>query len=139
MVLKVRDLMSPDVETLFVDETMDLANTILTLARIRHLPVVERDGRLVGVLTQRDLLRAFADLYKRGKSESEQDRVSVTDIMTGDVTTIGPDDPALTAAELIWDNKFGCLPVVENEQVVGIITESDFVRSTIQQLGDPGR
>ena len=130
--------MSADVETMFVDETMDLANTILTLGRIRHLPVVDRDGKLMGVLTQRDLLRAFAELYQHGGRDTDQDRISVAAIMTNEVTTVGPDDPALEAAELIWENKFGCLPVVEGDRVVGIITESDFVRSTIQQLSDPG-
>jgi CBS domain-containing membrane protein len=130
--------MSPDVETMFVDETMDLANTILTLARIRHLPVVDREGKLKGVLSQRDLLRAFADVYKHGGSERDQDRISVASIMTNEVTTVGPDDPALEAAEIIWENKFGCLPVVENDRVVGILTESDFVRSAIEQLSAPG-
>jgi CBS domain-containing membrane protein len=138
MVLKVRDLMSPDVETLFVDETMDLANTILTLARIRHLPVTDREGKLVGVLSQRDVLRAFAELYRSGRDDADQDRISISEIMTDDVTTIGPDDPALDAAELIWENKFGCLPVVEDHRVIGIITESDFVRSAIVQLSSPG-
>lgn len=138
MILKVRDLMSPDVETLFVEETMDLANTIITLGRIRHLPVIEHSGKLVGVVSHRDLLRAFAELYKAGRNDADQAWISVADIMTKDVTTVGPNDPALEAAEIIWENKFGCLPVVENDHVVGILTESDFVRSAIQQLSDPG-
>ena len=129
--------MSPDVETLFVDETMDLANTILTLARIRHLPVIDRDGKLVGILSHRDLLRAFAELYKSGRNDADQDRVAVAEIMTDEVTTIAPGAPALEAAEIIWENKIGCLPVVEDERVVGIITESDFVRTAIVRLGDP--
>src|SRR5688572_25342630 len=115
MTLKVRDLMSPDVETLFIEETMDLANTIITLGRIRHLPVVERSGKLVGVLSHRDLLRAFAELYREGRGDADQERVSVSDIMTKEVTTVGPDDPLLDAAELIWENKFGCLPVVVDD------------------------
>jgi CBS domain-containing membrane protein len=139
MTLKVRDLMSPDVETLFIEETMDLANTIITLGRIRHLPVVERSGKLVGVLSHRDLLRAFAELYREGRGDADQERVSVSDIMTKDVTTVGPDDPLLDAAEIIWENKFGCLPVVVDDHVVGILTESDFVRSTIQQLSSEVR
>ena len=139
MTLKVRDLMSPDVETIFVEETMDLANTIITLGGVRHLPVIEHSGKLVGLVSHRDLLRAFAELYKSGRRDVDQERVSVADIMTKDIITVGPDDPALRAAEIIWENKFGCVPVVENNRVVGIITESDFVRSAIQQLSDPGR
>ena len=134
MIMKVRDLMSPDVETIFIDETMDIANTILTLGRIRHLPVTDRDGTLLGVLTHRDLLRAFAELYRSGRRDDAQEEIRVKDIMTSDVTTVGPNDSLLTAADMIWENKFGCLPVVEDDRVVGIITESDFVRATIEQL-----
>jgi CBS domain-containing membrane protein len=139
MVIQVRDLMSPDVESIFIDETMDLANTILTLARIRHLPVVDREGKLVGVLSQRDLLRAFAELYRSGQSDADQDHIPIAEIMTDDVTSIAPDAPALDAAEIIWENKIGCLPVVEDQQLVGIITESDFVRSAILQLSSPAQ
>ena len=138
MTLRVKDVMSPDVETLFEDETMDLANTVMLLGRIRHLPVTDRDGRLLGLLTHRDLLRAFAELYRDNGPNLDQARINVRDIMTKEVTTIGPDDPVLRAAELIWENKFGCLPVVVEERVVGILTESDFVRIAIRQLGDPG-
>lgn len=138
MTLKVRDLMSPDVETLYNDETMDLANTVMTLGRIRHLPVTNREGKLLGLLTHRDLLRAFAELYRDEGPSADEARVSVTDIMTQEVTTIAPDAPALEAAEVIWENKFGCLPVVQGGKVVGIITEADFVRVAIKQLGDPG-
>jgi CBS domain-containing membrane protein len=138
MTLRVKDLMSPDVETVYSDESMDLANTILTLGRIRHLPVVDREGRLCGILSQRDVLRAFAELFKKGLSENDQERIPITEIMTVDITTISPDAAALEAAEILWENKYGCLPVVEDGIVVGILTESDFVRSAIKQLSDPG-
>ena len=139
MTLKVKDLMSPDVETLFEDETMDLANTVMTLGRIRHLPVTDHQGKLLGLVSHRDLLRAFADLYRARGPDIDEAHVNVREIMTTEVTTIGPDDPALKAAELIWENKFGCLPVVDHDRVIGIITESDFVRTAMRTLGDPGR
>lgn len=138
MTLKVQDLMSPDVETLYDDETMDLANTVMTLGRIRHLPVTDREGKLLGLLTHRDLLRAFAELYRDRGPDADEALVSVKDIMTRDVVTIAPDAPALEAAEAIWENKFGCIPVVQHGKIVGIITEADFVRIAIKQLGDPG-
>ncbi len=139
MPMKVKDLMSPDVETLFDDETMDLANTVMTLGRIRHLPVTDHQGRLLGLVTHRDLLRAFAELYRDRGPNMDEALVRVREIMTTEVRTIGPDDLALTAAELLWENKFGCLPVVQDQQVVGIVTEADFVRTAIRTLSDPGQ
>lgn len=135
--LKVKDIMTTDVETLFEDETIDLAKNIMALGRIRHLPVTDRRGRLVGLLTHRDLLRALVELYRSvGPDDFEADLLSVRAAMNTQVTTVSPDEPALRAAELIWNNKYGCVPVVENEQLVGIVTESDFVHMAMQQLGD---
>lgn len=136
MNLKVRDLMSPDVETVFEDETMDLANTILTLGRIRHLPVTTREGRLIGLVTQRDLQAAVAKMYKEHGPKADEVDMPIVEMMTPDVTTISPDAPLVEAAEIIWEQKYGCLPVVENGSLVGIVTESDFVRHAILQLRD---
>ena len=135
MTMKVSDLMSPDVETIYEDETMDLANTILTLGRIRHLPVTTRDGKLIGLVTQRDLARGVAQLYKDHGAKADDLDMKVTEMMTGDIATITPDAPLLEAAETIWETKYGCLPVVTKEgELVGIVTEADFVRYTINSL-----
>jgi CBS domain-containing membrane protein len=137
MILKVKDLMTRDVETISEDETMDFAKTVMTLGRIRHLPVTDREGRLIGLVTHRDLLRALAEVYRDIGPNGDEDRIEIRAIMNTDVVTIGPEEPAVRAAEMIWRHKFGCLPVVEAGRLVGIVTESDFVHMAMQQLSDP--
>jgi CBS domain-containing membrane protein len=129
--------MSTDLVTLTEDETLAHAQRCMARGRIRHLPVV-RDGRLVGLLTHRDLLAAsfsiFADVDR-----TEQRRIFVTvpvvEAMHRDVVTVPPDLPVRKAAEILLQNKYGCLPVVESEgTLVGILTEADFLRLTVSLL-----
>jgi acetoin utilization protein AcuB len=98
--------------------------------RFRHRPVVAGDV-LVGVLAERDL--------HAGEAVHQEDR-SVRSVMTAGVITIGPDDPVEQAARLMLENKIGCLPVVENRALTGIITESDIFRAFVGVLGvmEPG-
>ena len=134
--LKVRDLMSTELITLDEDEDLDLADEIMRLGRIRHLPVV-RGSELVGLVTHRDLLRAqvsvFADLSPDETHELNR-RIRVREIMNRQVRTIDPDATALEAARLMRTNHFGCLPVVEKGRLVGILTEADFVQLVIDAL-----
>lgn len=124
---KVRDLMSTNVETLSQHETVDLATTIITLGRIRHLPVTDAQNRVRGLVTHRDVLECLAALYRDDGPNADASKLEVGRMMTRDVATIEPDMPLAEAATLMFERKFGCLPVVENEELVGIITEADFV------------
>jgi len=134
--LKARDLMTTELITLERDETIDLANEIMKLARIRHLPVTDK-GRLTGLVTHRDLLRAqvsaLSGLTSDQTREIEQS-IAVASIMNEGVRVVHPDTTALECARLMRDNKFGCLPVVDDSRLVGIITEADFVDLVIQAL-----
>lgn len=137
--LKVRELMTHPVETLEPGEDLDLADMIMRLERFRHLPVVN-DGRVVGLLSQRDILAAQASNLK--VTSREQQRLNnlhirVEDVMTKNVMVTTPDAPALKAAELMREHHIGCLPVVEDGLLVGIITESDFLTYVIRSLSDP--
>ena len=127
--LQAADLMSTDLITLDADETIDLAGEIMQLARIRHLPITS-DGQLVGLITQRDLLRAqietLAGLSTR-QARAAQRSISAGSVMNRAVKSVEPDTPAVDAARLMRDNKFGCLPVVHDDRLVGIITEADFI------------
>jgi CBS domain-containing protein len=115
-----------------VKETDDLAlaESILRLGGIRHLPVV-RERKLVGLVTQRDLLRSGAS----GKPTARA--VHALDIMTRTPTTVGPDSSLAHAAHVMLKHKYGCLPVCEEDgTLVGIITESDFVRFAADVVQD---
>lgn len=126
--LLVSSLMSRKPRTVYADETADLAELLMSLGSIRHLPVVDRDGQLVGIVSNRDVLRA-------GERQNRPDNpkllahsaLLVREIMSPDVLTIEPERTAREAALIMRKNQFGCLPVVEEGRLVGIVTESDYV------------
>lgn len=126
----VRDIMAKDVYTLNVSDMLTLAEDIMTLGRVRHLPVVHGD-RLVGIVTQRDILRTSLSSLIEHKEEDKtafSRGVSVAEIMTRAVITITPDATVNEAAEIMADHKIGCLPVVEErDKLVGLLTETDIL------------
>ncbi len=133
--LLVRDLMTSEVETVQPSSTLAELLDLLQERNIRHVPVVDDEGELVGLVTQRDLLRrslaARGDLPLAVREEVVSHR-TVDEFMTAGVMTVDPDAPLGEAAELILDNKLGCLPVVEGPHLVGIITEADFVAYVLE-------
>lgn len=135
--MRVRDIMSTDVVTLTEDETLAHAKRCMDRGRIRHLPVV-RDRKLVGLVTHRDLLAASFSIFAEVEP-AEQRRVFVTilvaEAMHRDVVTIGPDASVAEAARTLLDNKWGCLPAVDDDgDLLGIVTEADFLRLTVRLL-----
>ncbi|HSL17582.1 MAG TPA: CBS domain-containing protein [Methylomirabilota bacterium] len=135
--MKVSDIMSTDVITLIEDETLAHAKSCMDRGRIRHLPVV-RGRKLVGLVTHRDLLAASFSIFAEVEP-AEQRRVFVTipvaESMHRDVVTVKPDDSVAEVAGILLDNKYGCLPVVDEAgDLVGIVTEADFLRLTVRLL-----
>lgn len=120
----VGELMTRDLVTLKETQNLSLAEEMLRLHRIRHLPVV-REGKLVGLVTHRDLLSASA----RKSPDPRSSPLWAADIMVRDVRTARPDMSLRDSVKLMLDNKFGCLPVVaEDGKLLGILTEADLVR-----------
>ena len=129
--LRVRDAMTSEVTTLKRNDKLSLADDIMHLGRIRHLPVLDDDGQeLVGIVTQRDLFRgALAKALGYGQSAQRKimDTLLVKEVMGTDVITTRPDTPLVEAARVLVERKIGCLPVVGHGHLVGILTEGDFV------------
>lgn len=130
--LRVRDLMHGEVATLRRNDKLVIADDVMRLGRIRHLPVVEDDDEtaVVGVVSQRDLFRgALTSAFGYGEVARRRvmHTISVKEVMSSPVITIAPDVALAEAATLMLKKKVGCLPVVEGEKLVGILTESDFV------------
>ncbi len=130
----VGDLMTKGVATFHKGDELVLADDLMQLGRIRHIPIVAADGRaVIGRLSQRDLFRcALAralGIGDHGRQPAEK-TVAIGDIMTTDVKTVTPDSTLASAAKIMSQEKIGCLPVVDAEDkgLVGIITESDLVR-----------
>jgi len=135
--MTVADIMSTDVITLIEDETLAHAKRCMDLGRVRHLPVL-RDLKLVGLVTHRDLLAASFSIF--AEVEPAEQRcvfvtVPVVEAMHRDVVTVSPSLAVSKAARILLENKYGCLPVVDDEQrLQGIVTEADFLRLTVQLL-----
>lgn len=133
----VREVMSPEVTTLDLNEKLLIADDIMSLGRIRHLPVLDSDGAIAGVLSQRDLFRG-ALARSLGYGEHAQQKLLnilvVKEVMSNDPQTIGPDELITEAARRMYEGKIGCLLVVEDEKLVGILTEGDFVRLSLPKV-----
>ena len=129
----VRDLISNrKLQTVFPDDSLQIVNQIMFENRIRHLPVVDReDSRLVGIISHRDLVRHALFATDELPAYAEDDLLAKTKVhfvMIRDVETIDIDTDIQEAATVLLENKFGCLPVMEDGQLTGILTESDFVK-----------
>src|SRR5262245_1840951 len=130
-VMRVRDLMTAEVTSLGRNDVLSIAADVMRLGRIRHLPVLDEDGALVGIVSQRDLFRgALARALGYGAHAQQKilGQILVKEVMTNDPVTIGPDAPLADAARLMLQRKIGCLVVVEDGRLAGILTESDFVK-----------
>ena len=134
----VKDIMSEQVVTFFAEQTLPLAEDVMRIHRFRHLPVIDSERRLVGLITHRDLLRGqisvlteLSDAQRRARVEE----IRISQLMTRDVWTVSPETLASHAGQTLLDHKFGCLPVVDQDRVLcGIVTERDFLRFAIKAL-----
>lgn len=128
----VADLMTPEVVTLRESDDLALADNIFYLGRIRHLPVVNAQGSLCGLVTHRDLLKCYA---VRGEYRGRATRAR--DMMNTDLVTVRATTPLRQALQLMMRNKYGCLPVTDDAgTLVGILTEADLVRFAAEVIGD---
>ena len=119
--------MIPDPITITANATIGEAIELMKINSIRHLPVVTNGKTLVGFLTLADL--------KQGLIPSMLGDLTLQDLMIKDPITVSPDDEIEIAAQLIYKNKIGGMPVVKGDQLVGIITATDILRTFIDMMG----
>jgi len=138
----VEELMISEVVTLEEQQSLPLAQELMNFTHVRHLPVVDRGGVVVGIVSRRDILRAQIRVSSErrkadipGTSQEYELGVPVAKVMSGDVITVTPDTLALAAGELLTKHQVGCLPVVDEERkLVGIVTEADFLQFAMRSL-----
>ena len=130
----VRDLMTDRVFTLRPQDDLAALYDLMDTQHIRHVPIVDRDRDLVGLVTHRDLSRSALGTEDAPLSLQREmlGRRKIREIMATEVETVEPDEDLRLAAELLIENKIGCLPVVEGTHLLGILTESDFVRHYVK-------
>lgn len=127
----VREIMTSRPITVAATESLQGALEVMAMKRIRHLPVVDAQGLLVGLVTDRDLRRAApSPLFPTGEdTQAQLDSVTVERVMVKAPTTIAPDAKVEDALRLFVEKKFGALPVLQGGRLVGILTPIDVMRA----------
>ena len=136
--MRVADCMTRGVATIHSDALAQGAAEMMRRRRIRHLPVVDRENGLVGIVTDRDLRQVLFDPIIRARAGRLVDLLKTTtvaDVMTRAVLTVQPETPLREAARLMHERKVGALPIVSGGRVVGILTETDVLKAFAQALG----
>ncbi len=133
--MKVEDMMTRNPHTLLRTHTLADAKDMMKALDIRHIPIIDGDRRLHGLITHRDILAAQESSLLN--TESEQSYTADTplyEIMHESIMTVGPQAGLKESAMYMQKHKVGCLPVVHKGELVGIITDSDFVSIAINLL-----
>lgn len=125
---EVGQFMSTDLFTVRPDDLIDLAASMMEWRHVRHVPVEDDAGALIGLISHRALLRLLA----RGQNERDAKQIAVRDIMKANPVTVTPQTPTLEAIALMRGCKVGCLPVIEDGHLVGIVTAHDFLSVSAQ-------
>lgn len=135
--LKVKDVMTTEVFVLHATQTLELVRSLMRIKHVRHVPIVDADNTFVGLMTHRDLLaQTISHLAEVDEDEQEYlDRhIHIVKTMKTDVLTADPEMDICSAISLLLDHRYGCLPVVSNGKLVGIVTEADFLNLTLGLL-----
>lgn len=130
----VKDMMSTDPITLTSKHTISDAKCLMDSHRIRHIPVVGANQQLLGLVTQRDVLAAQSSSLEKSLGDDEPMLSSLNHFLQRNLYTVSPCAGLKSAALYMQKHKIGCLPVVEHDKLVGIITDSDFVAIAINLL-----
>lgn len=118
----VEQFMTRDLFTVRPEDVIDLAANLMTWKHVRHVPVEDDKGNLIGIISARDLLELFAS-----ESIKKSDEIVVRDVMKTELITISPETPTLEALYLMRDKNIGCLPIVKGKKLIGLLTAHDFL------------
>jgi len=129
----IEAIMSTNLITVPPSATLAEARTLMHESRIHHLPVME-DTKLVGLLTLTNVLAATDSFLRDDRSRIHANEIIVGDVMVTDVATVSVNASLRQAALFLEKHKIGCLPVIDDGNVVGIITDTDFVAVAINLL-----
>ena len=136
--MQVKDRMTPNPVTLIEDASFQDALHLMKEKKIRRLPVVAKDGHLVGIVVQKDLFSASpssATSLSIFEVHYLLSKLKMKNVMTKRVVTVGDDCPLEEAARIMVDYKIGCLPILREDKLVGIITETDIFKTFVEILG----
>lgn len=127
--LTVEQFMSRDLFTVRPEDALELATNLMDWKHIRHVPVEDDEGNLVGIVSHRDLLQVFSLHLPKNNQE-----IIVKNVMRKNLITIAPETPTLEALYIMREKNIGCLPVVKEEKLVGLVTAHDFLTVSTKLL-----
>lgn len=132
--LLVKDVMSQVLITLQRNDKLSVADDLMKQKRIRHIPILDESGKLCGIVTQRDLfhgtlLKALG--YGSHLEQKMLESILIKEAMTNEVQSTSPESSLAEAARVMLDEKIGCLPVVNQDKLVGLLTEADFLKLAV--------
>lgn len=130
----VESIMNTDVITLPPTATIEEALCLLKENKIRHIPIVEKDTRVIGIVSDRDVRDAMPSSFLKDADRKELQN-EIQTIMTQPVITVHPLDFVEEIARIFYEKEFACVPVVKNEQLVGMVTEKHMLHTFIQLTG----
>jgi len=136
--LRVQDFMTRSPVAIPSDALVEGAAAMMRTRKLRHLPVTDRGGRLVGIITDRDLRQVIFDpaiQARLGRAGETLKALAVRDVMTWGVITVRPETAIRDAAWLMREQRVGALPVLRSGRLVGILTERDVLRAFEETLG----
>lgn len=138
--MRVADIMSRDVTTLHRNDSLLAVGDLMKAERVRHMPILDDDGALAGIVSQRDLflsglVRALG--FGSAAADKALRTTFVKEAMTLEVITTTPETPLGDAAAIMVDRQIGCLPVFDGDSLVGILTEGDFVAAAAKKGTPP--
>jgi CBS domain-containing protein len=128
--MQVHEIMSKDIEVVDRNDNLRTVEDRMATKQLRHLPVLEQ-GEVVGIVTQRDLFKATMSStmgYGEKAQQAYLQSVRVKEIMVYPVVTVSPDISIAAAAEMMINKGIGCLPVVDDHRLIGIVTKTDLLR-----------
>lgn len=132
--IDIDTIMSTELVTLRVSDNLDTARNLMHDHRIHHLPVIDADERLVGLITLTNVLAATDSFLRDAQSQMHPKDIPVGEVMVTDVATVDRHAGLREAALFLEKHKIGCLPVVTDGNLEGIITDTDFVGVAINLL-----
>lgn len=132
--IKIEDMMTRHPHTLMASNTLQEAQALMHKYEIRHIPIIDQEHHLVGIISQRDILRAQDSTLITTEHSNELLIAPIAKLMSPNVMSVSPQAGLKESAVYMQKHKVGCLPIVEHGCLVGIITDSDFVSIAINLL-----
>ncbi|MEO2279254.1 CBS domain-containing protein [Pseudoalteromonas pernae] len=131
------NIMTTDLVTIAPDATLHQAHEVMREHNIRHIPVVDEDQQLLGMLTQKVMIAQvmkIISVFGASALERKEKQTLVSEIMSTDFDSVAPQEPLIDIAKFFLTNRHGCMPVVSDDKLVGLLTSSDFVRLCVSLM-----